>query len=265
MKRSARQRYAADSAWYTSASAADPRNDTQLAIGLGVTAERLDAIKHVVELVAVEDGLLHISFRGRLNGSVREKAVQKVIRQVVECEKAPEPWVHKAMQNLLARAQSNMRRKTKTPGRSGINYAQRTGGEHAAAANMRGLPVYGHVQGCGCSLELLTILLRRRQPDGTNSVLCMDVASSLASLSNAPQGLRSVEYQQLVRMYTEAGVDCDLEWIWAANIEAMPIRNDGALRAALSQAFHGGAGEVVFTAIRKDAPSPAPIIVPGGP
>jgi len=93
----------------------------------------------------------------------------------------------------------------------------------------------------------------------------MDVASSLALQSSAPQSLRTVEYRQLVKMFSEAGVDCELEWIWAAHIEMMPIQNDGALRAALSRAIHGGVGQIVFTAIRKDAPSPLRHLLPGDP
>ena len=122
MGRDIRQRYAANAAWYNSVSAVDPRKDMQLITGLGITAERLDTIKRTFEQVIIEDGILHVSFRGRLNDSLREQVIQKVIRQVVECEKAPAPWVHKAMQNMLARAQSNMRKKIKVLERPGINY-----------------------------------------------------------------------------------------------------------------------------------------------
>jgi hypothetical protein len=261
MGRDTRQRYAANAAWYNSASATDPRKDIQLITGLGITAERLDSIKRTFEQVIIEEGILHVSFRGRLNDSLREQAIQKVIRQVVECEKAPAPWVHKAIQNMLARAQSNMRKKIKVPGRPGINYVVDAERGHAAAANSQSLSPLGHTQNCGCNLERLVILLRRRQLDGTNSVLSMDVASSLVSLSNAPQGLRTVEYQLLVKMFLEAGVDCDKEWIWAAHIETMPIRNDGALRAALSRAVHCGVGQVVFTAIRRDGMQVSVVIV----
>jgi hypothetical protein len=34
-------------------------------------------------------------------------------------------------------------------------------------------------------------------------------------------------------MFLEAGVDYNKEWIWAAYIETIPIRNNRALRAAL--------------------------------
>jgi hypothetical protein len=252
MGRDARQQYAANLAWYNSASAADPRRDIQFTTGLGVTAERLDTIKRMFEQVVIDDGILHISFRGRLNTSQREQAIQKVIRQVVECKRAPALWVHKAMQNMLARAQSNMRKKIKVSGRSGVVYTVDAERGHAAATNNQDLSLLGHARDCSCNLERLVILLRRRQLDGTNSILSMDVASSLVSVSSVSQGLRTVEYQQLVKMFTDAGVDCDAEWIWAAHIDTMPIRNDGALRAALSRAVHCGAGQAVFTAIRKD-------------
>jgi len=113
MRRDVRQRYATNAAWYNSASGADPRKDTQLTTGLGVTVERLDSIKRFIEQAIIEDSILDVSFRGRLHASVREQAVQKVTRHIVECENAPAAWVRKAMQNLLARVQSNMRKKTK--------------------------------------------------------------------------------------------------------------------------------------------------------
>ena len=41
--------------------------------------ERLDNIKRTFEQVIIEDGILYILFRGRLNDSVCEQVIQKVI------------------------------------------------------------------------------------------------------------------------------------------------------------------------------------------
>ena len=48
-------------------SAADPRKDIQLIPGLGITIERLNTIKRTFKQVIIEDGILYILFRGRLN------------------------------------------------------------------------------------------------------------------------------------------------------------------------------------------------------
>jgi hypothetical protein len=79
-----------------------------------------------------------------------------------------------------------MRKKIKVLGRPSINYIVDAERGHAAAANSQSLSQFDHTQNCGYNLERLVILLRRRKLDGTNSVLSMDVASSLVSLSNAP-------------------------------------------------------------------------------
>jgi len=56
-------------------------------------------------------------------------------------------------------------------------------------------------------------------------------------------------------------VDCNKEWIWAAYIETIPIRNDGALRAALLRAVYYRVGQAVFTAIYKDSIQVSVLIV----
>jgi hypothetical protein len=250
MSRIRKHQYATDIAWYRFA--ADPRKDTQLTTGLGIDANRLEAIKQIFEQVVTDDNLLHVSFRGRTNTQLREATIQKVMRRVTESKSAPKPWVHKAMQNLLARTQSNMRKKDKA--RVGPGSARIVGveAESAAVVESQLVSAHGHTQTCGCGLDRLSILLRAQELDGTISVLYMDVASSLVTMSPVTYGIRAVEYHQLLKMYTSAGVDCDKVWIWANHMDAMPIGNDGALRAALSRAIYSKTDQVVFTAIRRD-------------
>ena len=105
---------------------------------------------------------------------------------MVECEKAPVPWIYKAIQNMLARAQSNMHKKIKVPGRPGINYIVDIKRGHTTAINLQSLSQLNHTQNCGYNLKRLIILLSRRKLDSINLVLSIDMALSLVSLSNAP-------------------------------------------------------------------------------
>ena len=75
-------------AQYNFTSATDPRKDIQLITGLGITAERLNTIKQTFKQVIIKDGILHILFCGQLNNLLYKQVIQKVIYQVVECEKA---------------------------------------------------------------------------------------------------------------------------------------------------------------------------------
>ena len=80
----------------------DPQKDIQLITSLGITAERLDIIKWTFEQVIIKDGILHVLFRRQLNNLLHKQAIQKVIYQVIECEKVLVPQIYKVMQNMLA-------------------------------------------------------------------------------------------------------------------------------------------------------------------
>jgi len=66
------------------------------------------------------------------------------------------------MQNILAHAQLNIRKKIKVPGRPGINYIVDTEKGHIAAINSQNLSPLSYTQNCGCNLKQLVILLYRR-------------------------------------------------------------------------------------------------------
>jgi len=87
---------------------------------------------------------------------------------------------------MLARAQLNIRKKIKIPGRPGINYIVDTEKGHTATINSQNLSPLSHIQNYSCNLKQLVILLYRRQLDSTNSVLSIDMALSLISLPNTP-------------------------------------------------------------------------------
>ena len=72
MGRNIQQRYTINMVWYNSVSAIDPQKDIQLITSLGITVERLNTIKWTFKQVIIEDSILYISFRGRLNDSLRE-------------------------------------------------------------------------------------------------------------------------------------------------------------------------------------------------
>ena len=116
-----------------------------------------------------------------------------------------------------------MYKKIKVLGWPGINYVVDVEKGYIAAINSQSLSPLSYTQNCGCNLKRLVILFYKQQLDGTNSALSIDVASSLVSLPNTPQGLYTVKYQLLVKMFLKAGVDCNKEWIWAAYIKTMPI------------------------------------------
>ena len=113
----------------------DPKKDIQLITGLGITVERLNTIKWTFKQVIIEDGILHVLFCRQLNNLLHKQAIQKVIHQVVEYKKVPALWVYKAMQNILACVQLNMRKKIKVPGQPGINYVVDVERGHVAATN----------------------------------------------------------------------------------------------------------------------------------
>ena len=87
---------------------------------------------------------------------------------------------------MLAHTQLNMRKKIKVPGRPSINYIVNAEKGHTAATNSQSLSLLSHTQNYSYNLEQLIILLYRRQLDSINSVLSIDMALSLMSLSNAP-------------------------------------------------------------------------------
>ena len=89
---------------------------------MGITVKRLNTIKRTFEQVIIKDSILYVLFCGQLNNLLYKQAIQKVICQVVECEKVPALWVYKAIQNMLAHAQLNIYKKIKVLGRPGINY-----------------------------------------------------------------------------------------------------------------------------------------------
>ena len=180
--------------WYNFASATDLQKDIQFITGLGITVKRFNIIKWTFKQVIIKDSILYISFHGQLNNLLCKQAIQKVIHQVVECKKAPMPWVYKAMQNMLAHTQLNMHKKIKVPGQPSINYIMDAERGHAAATNSLSLSQLNHTQNCSYNFKQLIILLCRQKLDGTNSVLSIDMALSLVSLSNAPQGLHTVKY-----------------------------------------------------------------------
>ena len=167
-------------------SAVDPRKDIQLITSLGITVERLNTIKRTFKQVIIKDGILYVLFRGQLNNLLRKQVIQKVVRQVVEYKKALAPWVYKAMQNMLARVQLNMRKKIKAPGRPGINYIIDTERGHTVATNSQSLSQLNHTQNCGYNLKRLIILLSRRKLNSINLILSIDVVLSLVLLSNVP-------------------------------------------------------------------------------
>ena len=178
--------YATNAVWYNFVSAMDLWKDIQLITGLGIIVERLDIIKWTFKQAIIEDGILHVSFRGQLNNLLHKQVIQKVICQVVKCKKAPAPWVYKAIQNMLAHAQLNMHKKIKVPGQPGINYVVDVERGHVAAANLQSLFQLNYMQNCGYNFKQLIILLCRWKLNGINLVLSIDVALSLVLLSNAP-------------------------------------------------------------------------------
>ena len=90
------------------------------------------------------------------------------------------------MQNILARAQLNIYKKIKVPGRPSINYIINVERGHTATINLQTLSQLDYMQNCSYNLKQLIILLYRRKLDSTNSVLSIDMALNLISLSNAP-------------------------------------------------------------------------------
>jgi len=251
MRRPTKQRFAASDEWYESAAGGEPKKDAQLLVGLGIDNIRLEEIKYGFEKLIQDDDLLSASFRDRSGLSLRDKTIRKVMGQIPECKSAPAPWIYKAMQSILGRVHANMRKKRKMCVRYATSANVGSASGHGTQPSVSASPV--QPLPCPYSLEQIAILLCRRQQDGANAVLYMDVASILVAADAVSDGIRSVQFERLVEMCLKAGVDCEKEWIWASHLDAMPIRNDGALRAALSHAIHGGMGQVVFTAIEKDS------------
>jgi hypothetical protein len=114
---------------------------------------------------------------------------------------------------MLAYIQLNIYKKIKVPGRPGINYVINAEKGYTAAINLQNLSLLSYTQNYSCNLKRLIILLHRWQLDGTNLVLSIDMALSLVSLLNAPQGLYIVKYQLLVKIFLKARVDCNKKWI----------------------------------------------------
>ena len=117
-----RQWYAANAAQYNFASATDPQKDMQLITGLGITVERLNTIKRTFKQVIIKNGILYVLFRRQLNDLLYKQVIQKVIYQVIECEKVLILQVYKAIQNMLACVQLNIYKKIKALGRLVITY-----------------------------------------------------------------------------------------------------------------------------------------------
>ena len=95
---------------------------------------------------------------------------------------------------MLAHIQLNIYKKIKVLGQPSINYIVDAERGHVAAVNLLSLPQLNYIQNYSYNLKRFIILLHRRKLDNINSVLSIDIALSLMSLSNTPQGLRTVKY-----------------------------------------------------------------------
>jgi hypothetical protein len=87
---------------------------------------------------------------------------------------------------MLAYIQLNIYKKIKVLKRPGINYIVDAEKGHIVTINLQNLFLLNYTQNYGCNLKQLIILLHRRQLDGINLVLSIDMVLSLMSLPNAP-------------------------------------------------------------------------------